>query len=281
MAERRRSIHTGHRQRVKDEFSARGLAGWPDHRVLELLLYYAIPQGDVNGLAHELVERFGSLAGVLDAAEEELCRVPGVGQHTAVLLKLIPAAGARYLQSRADLGEPVRRTEDAYALLEPYFFGARNEMIYLLALDGKNKPLGVRKVAEGSICAANINLRRIMEEAAALRAPQIYLAHNHISNLAFPSPVDISTTQTMRTALAGAASAPPTSICAGSWRRQPPSGRPRSIWPTTTSATWPSPPRWTSPQLRPCGRPWRGWASSCWITWSLWTGIWCPCGTAG
>lgn len=93
MAERRRSIHTGHRQRVKDEFSARGLAGWPDHRVLELLLYYAIPQGDVNGLAHELVERFGSLAGVLDAAEEELCRVPGVGQHTAVLLKLIPAAG--------------------------------------------------------------------------------------------------------------------------------------------------------------------------------------------
>ena len=100
MAERRRSIHTGHRQRVKDEFSARGLAGWPDHRVLELLLYYAIPQGDVNGLAHELVERFGSLAGVLDAAEEELCRVPGVGQHTAVLLKLIPAAGARYLQSR-------------------------------------------------------------------------------------------------------------------------------------------------------------------------------------
>ena len=203
MAERRRSIHTGHRQRVKDDVSARGLAGWPDHRVLELLLYYAIPQGDVNGLAHELVERFGSLAGVLDAAEEELCRVPGVGQHTAVLLKLIPAAGARYLQSRADLGEPVRRTEDAYALLEPYFFGARNEMIYLLALDGKNKPLGVRKVAEGSICAANINLRRIMEEAAALRAPQIYLAHNHISNLAFPSPVDISTTQTMRTALAG------------------------------------------------------------------------------
>ena len=69
MAERRRSIHTGHRQRVKDEFSARGLAGWPDHRVLELLLYYAIPQGDVNDLAHELIDRFGSLSGVLDALQ--------------------------------------------------------------------------------------------------------------------------------------------------------------------------------------------------------------------
>ena len=95
--------------------------------------------------------------------------------------------------------------DEMKAKMEAYLeeYGARNEMIYLLALDGKNKPLGVRKVAEGSICAANINLRRIMEEAAALRAPQIYLAHNHISNLAFPSPVDISTTQTMRTALAG------------------------------------------------------------------------------
>ena len=150
------------------------------------------------------MERFGSLAGVLDAAEEELCRVPGVGQHTAVLLKLIPAAGARYLQSRADLGEPVRRTEDAYALLEPYFFGARNEMIYLLALDGKNKPLGGAEGGGGqhlraptSICADHGGGSRPPG------GPRSIWAHNHISNLAFPSPVDISTTQTMRTALAG------------------------------------------------------------------------------
>ena len=28
--------HTGHRQRMKAEFLARGIEGWPDHRVLEL-----------------------------------------------------------------------------------------------------------------------------------------------------------------------------------------------------------------------------------------------------
>ena len=49
--------HTGHRQRMKAEFLARGIEGWPDHRVLELLLFYSIPQGDVNGLAHDLIER--------------------------------------------------------------------------------------------------------------------------------------------------------------------------------------------------------------------------------
>ena len=203
MPDKPKHRHTGHRERMKAEFLACGLEGWPDHRVLELLLFYTIPQGDVNDLAHELVERFGSLAGVLDASVEELKKVKGVGDHTAVFLRMLPAVLGRYQGARTRLSAIINSPEEAYAWLEPYFFGARNEMIYLLALDGKNKPLGVRKVAEGSICAANINLRRIMEEAAALRAPQIYLAHNHISNLAFPSPVDISTTQTMRTALAG------------------------------------------------------------------------------
>ena len=40
--------HTGHRQRMKAEFLARGIEGWPDHRVLELLLFYSIPQGGLS-----------------------------------------------------------------------------------------------------------------------------------------------------------------------------------------------------------------------------------------
>ena len=84
MPDKPKHRHTGHRERMKAEFLARGLEGWPDHRVLELLLFYTIPQGDVNDLAHELVERFGSLAGVLDASVEELKKVKGVGDHTAV-----------------------------------------------------------------------------------------------------------------------------------------------------------------------------------------------------
>ncbi len=145
MAEKPKHLHSGHRQRVKDEFRARGLEGWPDHRVLELLLFYTIPQGDVNGLAHDLIDRFGSLAGVLDASEDELRKVPGVGEHTSLLLQLIPAVGARYREQRSDLGELVQTPREAAALLEPYFFGARNEMVYILCLDGKCKLLGMRR----------------------------------------------------------------------------------------------------------------------------------------
>ena len=197
------SIHAGHRSRVKTEFLARGLEGWPDHRVLELLLFYAIPQGDVNALAHELIERFGSLAGVLDASADELKKVPGVGEHTAVLLRLIAALGARYQEQRSAPGQLINTPEEAAGILAPYFFGARNEMVYILCLDGKRKLLGVRKVSEGSIHASDINIRRVAEEAMSLRAAGIYLAHNHVSNLAFPSPADWQTTDVIRAALAG------------------------------------------------------------------------------
>lgn len=194
--------HTGHRQRMKAEFLARGIEGWPDHRVLELLLFYSIPQGDVNGLAHDLIERFGSLSGVLDASVEELGKVKGVGEHTAVLLRMLPALLGRYQASRTRLNDIVNHADDAYPWLEPYFFGARNEMVYVLCLDGKRQVLGVRKVAEGSIQMAEMNARRIAEEAMGLRAARIYVAHNHVSNLAIPSQADWLTTDTLRAILA-------------------------------------------------------------------------------
>lgn len=201
MPDKLKHRHTGHRERMKAEFLARGLEGWPDHRVLELLLFYTIPQGDVNDLAHELVEWFGSLAGVLDASVEELKKVKGVGDHTAVFLRMLPAVLGRYQGARTRLSAIINSPEEAYAWLEPYFFGARNEMVYVLCLDGKRQVLGVRKVAEGSIELAEVNTRRIAEEAIGLRAAQIYVAHNHVSNLAIPSQADWLTTDTLRGAL--------------------------------------------------------------------------------
>ena len=201
MADKPKHRHTGHRERMKAEFLARGLEGWPDHRVLELLLFYTIPQGDVNDLAHELVERFGSLAGVLDASVEELKKVKGVGDHTAVFLRMLPAVLGRYQGARTRLSAIINSPEEAYTWLEPYFFGARNEMVYVLCMDGKRQVLGVRKVAEGSIEMAEVNTRRIAEEAIGLRAAQIYVAHNHVSNLAIPSQADWLTTDTLRGAL--------------------------------------------------------------------------------
>ena len=59
--------HQGHRERVRNRFETKGITAFEDHEALEMLLFYAIPQRDTNQLAHNLIEEFGSLAGVFDA----------------------------------------------------------------------------------------------------------------------------------------------------------------------------------------------------------------------
>ena len=185
--------HDGHRGRLKTEFLARP-DSFPDHKVLELLLFYANPRSDTNPIAHALMEHFGSLAGVLDAPVEELVKVPGVGDHSAVLMKTVKELSKRYFAARSDMTEHITRSSDCYRILRPYFIGATTELVYLLCMDGKQKVLGVRKVAEGDVNSASIITRKLAEAALSLNACRVVLAHNHVSGLAIPSAEDRRTT---------------------------------------------------------------------------------------
>ena len=196
------SIHSGHRKRAREEFLARGLAGMADHKVLELLLFYAIPQGDVNPLAHALIDRFGSLSGVFHATYEQLLQVKGVGENTAALIKLIPAVSGRYLEDISQPGEQLTESWQFQQLLCPLFFGARSEMAYLVCMDGKCKLLSCRKLGEGAASSVDVTNRRVVEEALACNAVRVALAHNHISGVAFYSPADIASTKELSRILA-------------------------------------------------------------------------------
>ena len=88
--------HMGHRQRMLDKFRRFGLEIFSDHEVLEMLLYFAVRQGDTNPTAHRLMQRFGSLHAVLEATEDELQMVEGVGPRSAELLHLCFALFHRY-----------------------------------------------------------------------------------------------------------------------------------------------------------------------------------------
>lgn len=205
MPEKKPGVHAGHRQRMREEFLRTGAAGMADHRLLELILFYAIPQGDVNPLAHRLVDHFGSLAGVFHATCDQLLEVPGVGPSTAVLLQLIPAAAARYMEQNASFDGQIVSVWQLKEQLDPYFFGQRDELAYLVCMDGKNKLLAVRKLGEGIMDMVQIVSRKVMEAALACNASRVVLAHNHVSGTACPSQADVSTTLRLKRVLAEAA----------------------------------------------------------------------------
>lgn len=115
MAEYKR--HQGHRQRMRERVQNYGLDSLADHEVLEYILYTTNAQRDTNEIAYNLLERFGDFASVLEASEEELCTVEGIGPTSARLQSCRGGAdalhGAQFflagLQHRGKVPEPLQQ----------------------------------------------------------------------------------------------------------------------------------------------------------------------------
>ena len=158
-------MHTdaGHRQRVKNRFCKEGLDSFEEVHALELLLFYAVPRIDTKPMARSLLDRFGSLALVLEATQEELMAVPGVGANIATFLTLITAAGRYYRKQKADQQVILESLEKYGDYLLNMFHGKRNETVYLLCLDSKFKVLCCREVGEGDANSVNVPIRKAVE----------------------------------------------------------------------------------------------------------------------
>lgn len=193
--------HTGHRQRMKQRFIRNGESAFDDHELLELLLFYSIPQGDTNLLAHQLMDYFGNLASIFDASIDDLTQVPGIGQHTALLIHMLPQIARRYHLDRSRPKQVVRNTLDYAEWFEPHFFGARNEMAYMLSLNAKGKVLGFDLIDEGDLLNCTLFTRQVAEIAFRHRASAVVLAHCHVVGSIAPSPADHQTTLACRKTL--------------------------------------------------------------------------------
>lgn len=196
-------FHKEHRRRVKERFLQSGFSAFADHEMLELLLFYAIPQKDTNVLAHRLLMHFGSLGGVLSATHEELCEIEGVGEHVAVLLRLIlPLAARTEIVKEQKKLDALETVEAVGAYLLRRFAGENSETVQLLLLDNARVPIECVRIHEGAINSVSVTPRLLIETAISRRASFAVLAHNHPGGIAVPSGDDLSTTRLMQDAFA-------------------------------------------------------------------------------
>ncbi|NLK38994.1 MAG: RadC family protein [Clostridiales bacterium] len=193
-------MHEGHRNRLKDRFLREGLDGFESHNVLELLLFYSIPQRDTNELAHLLINKFGSVSDVFDAPLEALMSVPGIKKHSAVLLKLIPEIARYYYSKAGETHEQFDNVDKIGKMLINKYVGVTDETVYLLLFDNKFKLLDCIKVYEGSVNSVHISPRKMIEPAIIKRASMVVLAHNHPGGVPIPSSEDINTTCVLKNA---------------------------------------------------------------------------------
>lgn len=194
-------MHEGHRERLKHRFLAEGLDGFEDHQILELLLFYAIPRKDTNEIAHILLNKFGSLSGVLEADPRDLAATPGVGENSAVLLSLIPSLARIYLKDRWGARPTLNSTAAAGQYILALFAGQTYEVFYVICLDAQYQVAYPALVHEGTIDQAPVYPRLIVETALRHKAHSVILAHNHPGGSPTPSPQDIAVTKRIRAAL--------------------------------------------------------------------------------
>ncbi|MDO5784890.1 MAG: DNA repair protein RadC [Eubacteriales bacterium] len=190
-------VHKNHRERMRKRLLENGLENFADHEVLELLLYYAIPRGDVNPLAHRLLDEFGSLAGVLEASPADLRRIKGVGDNVAALLTILPPLFQRYQLSKIQ-EKKYDCTEKLAEYLVSYYIDKPREQVSIVLLDNSCRILRVCEIGQGSASCVQIDTRKLLQCVLQYNAASVVLAHNHPRGDCRASRADILQTSSTR-----------------------------------------------------------------------------------
>ena len=200
MAEKNANIHQNHRKRLRERYEKYGLESFEEHNILELLLFRSIPRADTNGLAHELINTFGSLYEVLCAPYEELLKVKGVGPASASLIRTVFDT-AREANLRKLAAMPI----DSYPRLAMYatewFGGKPAGVVAVLLLDEGNRIVHTGTLSANHTIRTASYVQAIADLAGKFAARRVVLMHNHASGIMKPSDEDLYLTEQLHTAL--------------------------------------------------------------------------------
>ncbi len=190
----------GHRQRLKEKYTATAPGTLYDYEVLELLLSYAIPRKDVKPLAKALLNQFLSLKGIMDTPARELVDVPGIGSHAAILISLVRELGTRYLKEEVQGKVQISCTTELVHFCQSALGGLKDERFCVIYLNAQNRMIDMEIIEEGIVNQAVVYPRKVLENSLKRKASAIILVHNHPSGQVKPSDADIRLTQTIRDA---------------------------------------------------------------------------------
>lgn len=180
------------RAALKERFLKSSPGGLPERELLELLLSYVLPEDRLSPAADVLLERFGSLYGILNAGAPRLFGTEGLPERAACLAAL---AGTLIRRSPSDGGAPdITGPAGAGKYLVPRLMGLEREMMYALCLDSRLRLLSCRAVCEGGVSRLSVDTYALLSEALDQDADAVIIAHNHPNGVALPSREDRATT---------------------------------------------------------------------------------------
>ena len=187
--------YLGHRERLRRRFREAGADALPDYELLEMILFRAVPRRDTKPLAKAILAHFGSFTEALNAPEERLKEVPGLGEAAITEIKLVRAAALRLMRGEV-LERPVLASWSQvldYCRASMGF--EAKEQFRILFLDKRNQIIADEVQQKGTVDHTPVYVREVVKRAFELSATAIVLVHTHPSGDPTPSRADIEMTK--------------------------------------------------------------------------------------
>jgi len=201
MSELKRPSYIGHRQRIKKKYEKSGMEGWLDYEVLELALSYAISRRDTKPIAKDLLARFKTLNGVLDADRKDLQSIKGISEHSALFLRFLKDISILYMEKGIHNRDLLSSPRVVCDYLKVSLKGLADEEFKMLFLDSRNQLIAVETFKTGTVNRSVVYPRKVVERALYNHAVGVIIAHNHPAGSLEPSQEDQDITRAIKEAL--------------------------------------------------------------------------------
>jgi len=187
--------YLGHRERLRQRFLQGGSDALHDYEMLELILFRAIPRGDVKPLAKQLLTKFGSFSEVIAAPVERLKEVRGLGEASITELKIVQAAANRLVRGEVKQRQVLSSWSNVLDYCRAAMAFESKEHFRILFLDKGNHLIADEQHQTGTVDHTPVYPREVVKRALELSATAVILVHNHPSGDPTPSRADIDMTR--------------------------------------------------------------------------------------
>lgn len=183
-------VHEGHRERLTELALSAGIENLSNIQAVEFFLTYIFPRGDVNPLAHRLLDKFGSFSNIVDAEIADLCTVSGINVRSAKKIKLFGKMIDLYSFSKFNRKINLKNMKEFLNILEALLKVKSTENLFLFGFDHSFNLIQQRKYEMKRVREVGISPLELYAFISSTNPAYLIVAHNHPGGTALASPDD-------------------------------------------------------------------------------------------
>jgi len=188
-------------ERPRERLLEHGARSLSDAELLAILLRTGSRGRSALDMARAMINAFGGLRGLLEASQDDLCAMPGLGPAKYAQIHAALELARRHLRESLNRGSALTSPDSTRQYLRAALRDRPHEVFCAMMLDTRHRVIAFEELFSGTIDSAHVHPRVVVEKALARKAAALIVAHNHPSGVAEPSQADLAITRRLRDAL--------------------------------------------------------------------------------